>query len=461
MIKEDIFYAGIFRDKRSKERIKTLSKLSRITALLLIAVLLFLIIGTAGCRTKPAELDLSIVEEVWDIIFTQYVDRDSLDAGELGQAAVEGMLEALDDPDTDYPEGDDYRPDIDRLDVEGLNLVIQAWNTIVKEGLHDGVDTAVLKIAAIEGIVEALDDPYTAYLEAEYYEVGRTSLEGEFEGIGAYVAMEDEQLIIVAPIADSPAEKAGIMAGDIILEVDGESVEGMNLIEAIMKIRGPRGTAVMLLVLHEDETEPVEIEIIRGRVEVPSVEFEMKEDIAYIVITQFSERTAEELKPVIRELSDADAGGIIIDLRGNSGGLLTAVIDVASHFITTGVVLEVISNDDTVATFRVENKSLTTDLPAVVLVNSYSASGSEVLAGAMQDHHRALVSGNVTFGKGSVNVLNELEDDSGLYITTSRWLTPNGRLIEGQGIEPDVMLELTGDDAVQWAIDYLKENESS
>lgn len=436
-----------------------MSKLSRVIALLLIAVLVLLTTGTAGCRTTPAEQQLYIVEEVWDIVFTQYVDRDSLDAEELGKAAVEGMLEALDDPETDYPEGDDYRPGVQRLDGEGLNLVIKAWNTIIEGDIQGRIDTAVLKSGAIEGIIEAIGDPYTAYLETGYYEVGKTSLEGEFEGIGAYVAMEDEQLVIISPIADSPAEKAGIRAGDTVLEVDGESVEGMNLIEAIMKIRGPRGTAVMLLVLHENETEPVEIEIIRAKVEVPSVEFEMKEDIAYIAITQFSERTADELKPAIQELEDADASGIIIDLRGNGGGLLTAVIDVASHFITEGVILEVVSNDDTVATFSVEKKSLTTDLPAVVLVNSYSASGSEVLAGAMQDHHRALVAGNVTFGKGSVNVLNELEDDSGLYVTTSRWLTPDGRLIEGQGIEPDFLLDLTGDDAVRWAMDYLKENE--
>ncbi len=437
-----------------------MSKISRIIAPLLIIVLLLLIINVPGCHLLPTGQDLDIVEEVWDTIFTLYVDRDKLDADELGQAAVEGMLLVMDDPDTDYEEGEYYRPSIDRLETEGLKLVTEVWNIIIDDNIYnDRIDTAMLKSAAIEGIIESLDDPYTAYLEVEYYEVGRSSLEGEFDGIGAYVSMEDEQLIIVAPIADSPAEKAGIRAGDIILEVDGESVEGMSLIEAIINIRGPEGTAVLLLVLHEDELEPVEIEIIRGRVEVPSVEFEMMEDIAYIFITQFSERTEEELKPVIEELKAANSSGIIIDLRDNSGGLLNSVIDVASHFITEGVILEVVSNQNKIATFKVESKSLTADLPTVVLVNSFSASGSEVLAGAMQDHDRALVAGNVTFGKGSVNALHELSDGSGLYVTTSRWLTPGGRLIEGQGIEPDVLLELTGDDAIQWAIDYLKSNE--
>ena len=340
--------------------------------------------------------------------------------------------------------------------AEGLDIVEQAWNIIFTEYVDRGrLETDNLSHAAIEGMLESLDDPYSSYLEAEHYELGLSSLEGEFNGIGAYVTIEDEQLMIIAPIADSPADKAGIRAGDTILEINGEPVADMSLAAAIIKIRGPKGTAVKLLILHEGETEPEEIEIIRSKVEVPSVNYEMEGDIAYINITQFSERTEKELLPALQSLTEQKANGIILDLRGNPGGLLDTVVDIASYFLTEGTVVEVATNQGKVASRQVETTTITTDLPMVVLVDNFSASGSEVLAGALQDHGRAAVAGNMTFGKGSVNVLRRLDDGSGLYITTARWLTPNGRLIEGQGIEPDYKLELTGDDAVRWAVDYL------
>jgi len=339
---------------------------------------------------------------------------------------------------------------------EGLDTVEQAWNIILTDYIdRDQLEAGTLKRGAIEGMLESLDDPYASYLEAEHYELGASSLEGEFNGIGAYVTVEDDQLMIIAPIADSPADRAGIRAGDIILEIDGESVAEISLAEAIIKIRGPKGTAVSLLILHEGETEPEVIEITRARVEVPSVRSEMKEDIAYINITQFSERTKDELSPVLQDLAEEKSKGIILDLRGNPGGLVTTVIEVASYFLHEGIVLNIKYTGEDVDTLRVENNAPATDLPMVVLVDNASASGSEVLAGALQDHDRAVIAGTRTYGKGSVNILRRLDDGSGLYITTARWLTPNGRLIEGQGIEPDYELELTGDEAIQWAVDYL------
>ena len=339
---------------------------------------------------------------------------------------------------------------------EGLDIVGQAWNIILTDYVDPNrINTENMSRGAIEGMLESLDDPYSSYLEAEHYELGLSSLEGEFNGIGAYVTVEDKQLMIIAPIADSPADKAGIRAGDIILEINGEPVTDMSLMEAIIKIRGPKGTAVKLLILHEGETETEEIEIIRSKIEVPSVRFEMKGDIAYINITQFSERTEEELSPVLQSLAEEKARGIILDLRGNPGGLLDTVVDVASYFLPEGTVVDIITNQGKVATLQVKTSAPTTDLPMVVLVDNTSASGSEVLAGALQDHGRAAVAGNTTYGKGSVNILRRLDDGSGLYITTARWLTPNGRLIEGQGIEPDYELELTGEDAIRWAVGYL------
>jgi len=339
---------------------------------------------------------------------------------------------------------------------EGLDKIGQAWNIIFTDYVdRDKLETGTLSQGAIEGMLESLDDPHSSYLEAENYELGLSSLEGEFNGIGAYVTVKDKQLMIIAPIADSPADKAGIRAGDVILEINGEPVLDMSLVEAIIKIRGPKGTPVKLLIIHEGDTEPEEIEIIRTRVEVPSVRFEMEGDIAHINITQFSERTEQELSIALQDMAEKKARGIILDLRGNPGGLLETVIDVASHFLTEGTVVDIVSNQGKVATLKVIKSSPTTDLPMVVLVDKASASGSEVLAGALQDHGRAIVAGNTTYGKGSVNILRRLDDGSGLYITTARWLTPGGRLIEGQGIEPDQKLELIGEDAIRWAVDYL------
>lgn len=347
---------------------------------------------------------------------------------------------------------------------EGLESVGQAWDIIFNEYVdRDQLDTTTLSQGAIEGMLEALDDPYTSYLDAESQQLGLSTLEGEFEGIGAHVTIRDEQLTIIAPIADSPADKAGIRAGDVILEIDGVSTAEMSLAEAVLKIRGPEETSVRLLILHKGLGQTVkeyelmeEIEVVRAKIELPSIYLEMKGDIAYIVIAYFSERTDEELSPVLESIVDKEARGIILDLRHNSGGLLPVVIDVASHFLKEGVVVNVVDSQGEQTALEVKRMEVTTDLPMVVLVDSFTASGGEVLAGALQDYGRAALAGNKTFGKGSVNVLRQLKDGSAVYITTARWLTPSGRLIEGEGIEPDYELELGEEETVQWAIDYLK-----
>jgi carboxyl-terminal processing protease len=304
-------------------------------------------------------------------------------------------------------------------------------------------------------MIAALDDPYSAYLDIEAYQMSLSDLEGKFEGIGAYIGVnEDGQIIIIAPIANSPADRAGIKAGDIILGVDGQSTSDMSLTEAVLYIRGAKGTSVILSILHQGETGLEEIEIIRDEIEVPSVYFEMRGDIAYIRISHFSERTDEELSPVLESITQEAATGIILDLRSNPGGFLHVVVDVTSRFIEDGVIVDVVDNQGKHTTSTANPKGATTDLAMVVLVDGYSASGSEVLAGALQDHDRANVAGAKTYGKGSVNTLHQLEDGSGLYLTTARWLTPDGRPIEGEGINPDFELD-PEEDAIQWAIDHL------
>jgi len=340
---------------------------------------------------------------------------------------------------------------------QGLDVIEEVWGIIFQDYVEkDELDASMLSQAAIKGIVEALDDPYTSYLDKKNYIEWSLDLEGKYEGIGAYVGVRDEKIVIIAPILNSPAAEAGIRAGDIILEVDGSSTSDMSLEEVILHVRGPEGTSVRLLVLHEDESEPEEIEIVRAKIEVPSVYYEMREDIAYVFIGHFTVRTNEEISSVLEDMSGEEAEGIVLDIRSNPGGSVESVVDVTSHFLDEGVVFYVVDNRDKTTTYPVESGGITTDLPMVVLTDNYSASGSEVLAGALQDYERAIIAGTRTFGKGSVNTLYQLKDGSGLLITTARWFTPNGRMIEGEGITPNYELELEGEDAIQWAIDYLK-----
>jgi carboxyl-terminal processing protease len=303
--------------------------------------------------------------------------------------------------------------------------------------------------------VQGLNDPYSTYLTNEQYQMTAGDLAGQFEGIGAYVGSENGRITIIAPIPDTPAEKAGIKSGDIILEVDGKTTTDMSVTEVVLLIRGPKGTPVKLTVLHKDDTEPVTIEIIRAEITTPSVELEMKGDYAHLTITEFTERTDDELLPVLKTITDNKAKGIILDLRSNPGGYVSTVVQVASHFLDNGVIVSVVYPDGSKDSNSVSPLSYKIDLPMVVLVDQYSASSSEILSGALQDYHRALIAGQKTYGKGSVNQLLELSDGSGIYITIARWVTPNGNIIEGNGIQPDAEVDFETVDGVQWAIDYL------
>lgn len=306
---------------------------------------------------------------------------------------------------------------------------------------------------AIRGMLKALNDPYTSFLTPEQYKAELEEYKGIFSGIGAYVHKTKEGVEIINVIPDTPAERAGLRIGDIILEVNGEPTKDLTLNEVISKIRGPKGTKVKLLILREGKT--FEVIIVRDIIKVKTVYFQPLDDIAYIRISSFTIRTPEELQPILKEIAHQGIKGIVLDLRNNPGGVLNAVVKVADEFIAEGVVVYEMDRKGERKPWMAKPDGLAIQIPIVVLVNKYSASGSEVLAGALQDHKRGILIGTKTYGKGSINVLRPLKDGSGLYITTARWLTPQGGIIEGKGLIPD-LIEEDKDRQLEVAIEILR-----
>jgi carboxyl-terminal processing protease len=340
-------------------------------------------------------------------------------------------------------------------DDKNLATIEEAWKIIHQNYVDPSkIDSAALSQAAVQGMMDALNDPHSAYFNAQMYQYTQNSMDGQYGGIGGSVTRIDEQITIDSVNPDSPAERSGLKAGDVVLEIDGVSTAGMSVVETVAKVKGPKGTQVTLLVRHQGDTGTTLLTITRGDIKISSVSFKMVGDIAYINILQFTANTNVELVPVFKEMVNVGAKGIVLDLRDNPGGPETVVIDVASRFITKGVILTVRYSDGSEEVETATHQEQTTDLPMVVLVNADSASASEVLSGALQDYGLAVVAGEVTYGKGSVDQFEVLPDGSAIYLTIARWLTPKGNLIEGKGIVPDFPLD-SSVDQIQWAIDHL------
>lgn len=307
---------------------------------------------------------------------------------------------------------------------------------------RDKVSDEAMELAAINGVLDHLGDPYTAYLPPERYEAFTLALEGQredFEGIGASVTESNGRVVILGPLPGSPALDAGLMAGDVLLRVNGESVEHLTLQETVALIRGPKGTRVALTVSRPGAPSPVEVVIVRDTIAANSVQSRLQGDgVGYIRIASFDAPTPEDLREAVAGLREHGARGLVIDLRGNGGGLVNAAVGVVSEFVREGEVIRWAAADGSETVERVAGDGTAYDLPLAVIVDGYSASASEVVAGALQDHERAVIVGARTFGKGSVNVLHELESGAGLHVTIARWLTPNGRMIEGEGVAPDI-----------------------
>ena len=319
---------------------------------------------------------------------------------------------------------------------EEFGRIFEVWKLLQEDHLfRDSLDPDSLSQAAVEGMLDSLDDPYASFLTASEYAIETEDYHGSFEGIGANVGIRDGDITIIAPLPDSPAERAGIRPGDIIREVDGEDIEGWSLLEVVSRIRGPKGEPVILGIDRLEES--VILTIVRDQVELRSVELDLLPgDIGHLTISTFSETTAVEVGEALASLGEAR--GLIVDVRNNPGGLLQSVVDVLSHFIDGGPVLYQVDGEGNHREWEASAGTSLGETPLVVLINEGSASASEVLAGALRDRQDAPLVGETTFGKGSVNTLRGLNDGTGVYFTIARWHTPEGLLLEGEGISPDV-----------------------
>lgn len=342
-----------------------------------------------------------------------------------------------------YFRGTQYRTLSDRYP-----LLAEVQAILDDRYLGETLDDTALNRALVRGLLEAYEDPYTFYVEPVQAQLNSDNLAGVYGGIGSYLSRNAAGDLVLDPFPNSPAEQAGILTDDVLLEVDDTPITPELSIDDIVSIvRGPVGTVVTLLIRTGDDA-PREVEVTRAQIDLPSVDWRLLEQdptIGYIRLTRFSDRSAEEITTAIQDLRDDGATRLVLDLRNNGGGLLDSAVEVADVFLGAGVVMyeEILGQPE--KTFRAENGEIGEDLPLVVLVNGNSASASEILAGALQDRDRAPLIGQTTFGKGSVQLIFPLSDGGSLHVTNARWFTPNRTNLSAGGLTPDIMIEFDAD----------------
>jgi len=356
-----------------------------------------------------------------------------------------------------------------------FSLFWEVWDRLEKNYIDKkALDQNQMVLGAIQGMVASLGDPYTAFLKPSENKELKEDLNGSFEGVGIQLGYKENQLAVIAPLNGTPAYKAGVKAGDLILKIDDQPTTGISADEAMRKIRGPKGTKVKLSLMHADEKESYEVEIVRDTIVVPSVEVEFviteiqkrteaQKVIAHLKLMKFGDRTAEEWDKAVGEIVNhkPSVSGVILDLRNNPGGYLTGSVFIASEFLNSGVVVQQEHANGTKETFSVNRPGKILNQPLVVLINEGSASASEIVAGALQDYKRAKIVGTKSFGKGTIQEAEDLPGGAGLHITTARWLLPQGGSIDKKGITPDNEIKddpqtLEIDEQLQKAIEILE-----
>jgi len=340
----------------------------------------------------------------------------------------------------------------------------EVWEHVERDFYGDLPSDQEVAYGAIRGMLQATDDPYTYFIEPSDHAMEEAQLEGRHGGIGAEYVMSDGYLVVISVLEDSPAERAGLLTGDVIVAVDGTEVLGLSQNEAIMLIQGKDvGTEAVLTVVRDGEAELLTITATREEVEVPTVVWELKEeDVGYVRVSFFGNRTSSEVDRALRALRAGGASRLVLDLRDNPGGIVTAAVDVASQFIDTGVIFYERDKDGQDKVFNASRGGAAIDLPLAVLVNGGTASAAEIVGGAIQDHGRGPLIGERTYGKGSMQNIRELSDNSSIHVTIAHWLTPDRHEIQGAGLAPDLevassqaALDQVEDPQLEAALHYL------
>ena len=362
---------------------------------------------------------------------------------------AEAVPEDAPDSDEGLPETDDSAaeplPDVvERTPLDTLRLFAEAYNRI-KLNYVEQVDDSELVESAIRGMLESLD-PHSAFLVKEDYDELQESTQGEFGGLGIEISLENGLVKVIAPMDDTPAMKAGVKAGDLIIKLDDKPIKGMPLNKAVDLMRGKPGTDITLTILREGEEKPLLITITRDIIQIASVKSRvLDEQFGYIRISNFQNATARDMVSKLQELHEEIDGpirGLVLDLRNNPGGVLNAAVSVSDAFLEGGIIVYTEGRtEDSRVKYAAKSGDILSGAPIIVLVNEGSASASEIVAGALQDHKRAVIMGNQTFGKGSVQTVVPVADDAAIKLTTARYYTPRGRSIQAEGIVPDIKLE--------------------
>jgi len=337
----------------------------------------------------------------------------------------------------------DAKPDEGKLPLDELRTFADVFNQI-KQSYVEPVDDKTLLENAIRGMLSGLD-PHSTYLDAKSFDELQVNTTGEFGGLGLEVGLEDGFVKVISPLDDTPAQKAGIEAGDLIIKIDGKPVKGMALNEAVDSMRGPRGSTIELTIVREGVHQPFDVKLKRDTIKVLSVKSRSLEPgFGYIRVAQFQANTGPEFRKAVEKLKkeNKDLKGLVLDLRNNPGGILQSAVDVADAFIKEGLIVYTEGRlPNSKSQFRATPDDIAEGVPIVVLINGGSASASEIVAGALQDQKRAVIMGTASFGKGSVQTVMPLSETSAIKLTTARYFTPNGRSIQAHGIAPDVEIE--------------------
>jgi carboxyl-terminal processing protease len=350
------------------------------------------------------------------------------------------------------------------LPVEELRTFSDVFGRIKNDYVED-VEDSVLLQNAIRGMLSGLD-PHSSYLDEEQFKELQVGTSGEFGGLGIEVGMEDGFVKVIAPIDDTPAQRAGIEAGDLIIRLDDTPVKGLTLNEAVKIMRGKPGTTLRLTVVREGVEQPLKIDIVRDVIKVKSVKNRMLENgFGYVRISQFQSKTADNMIEAIEDLkkeADGPLKGMVLDLRNNPGGVLNGAVAVSDAFLKKGLIVYTEGRvNDSKLRFNATPDDILDNAPLVVLVNQGSASASEIVSGALQDHKRAIIVGNQTFGKGSVQTILPLSNNTAVKLTTARYYTPSGRSIQAEGIKPDIELDQIRVSAVESSLQPIKEADLS